>query len=185
MIVRTAAEWFTPVKATGMAAYLIASAVCGLTAARAPGMRVPRLASILCALDFALFVDITFDLRWKFYAWFKGAAIRHNLYSERSEPQVVALIALAVGLLVLAVRLSRRFASIRGAPLAVFGGLLSIGCWLAELISLHAVDAILYRYIGPLMVVCFVWILACAMTVRGILIAGSDTLRKLYSIRLH
>lgn len=171
MIMRTVTEWFTPVKTSGMAAYLTASAVCGLAAARAPGMRVPRLASILCAVDFALFVDITFDLRWKFYAWFKGAAIRHNVYSERSEPQLVALIALAVGLLLLAVRLCRRFASIRGAPLAVCGGLLSIGCWLTELISLHAMDAVLYRRTGALMVISFVWMLACAMTAGGISLA--------------
>lgn len=182
---RTAGEWLTPVKASGMASYLIASIACALTAARAAGRRVPRLASVLCALDFALFLDITFDLRWRLNAWFKEAAVSHGVYSERSEPQVIALIALAVGLQVLAVWLIRRFALIRGAPLAVCGALLSIGCWLTELISLHAMDAILYRYIGPLMVVSFVWILACAMTVRGILIAGSESLRKLHSIRLH
>ena len=182
---RTAGEWLTPVKASGMAAYLVAAIACALTAGRAPGRRVPRLASVLCALDFALFLDITFDLRWKLYAWFKAGAISHGVYAERSEPQVIALIALATGLLVVGVWLNRRFAPIRGAPLAVCGALLSIGWWLTELISLHAVDAVLYRYIGPLMVVCFVWILACAMTARGILIAGSDTLRKLQSARLH
>lgn len=168
-----------------MAAYLVASLTCALTAARAPGRLVSRLASVLCALDFALFLDIAFDLRCKLYDWLKGTAISRGVYNERTEPQVIALIALAVGLLVLGARLSRKLAPIRGASLAVCGALLSIGCWLTELISFHVVDTILYRHIGPFMVVGFVWILACAMTLRGIWIAGSGPPHKLNSVQLH
>ena len=184
-MMRTAAGWLTPVKASGMASYLVAAAACGFTATRSAGLRVPRLASVLCALDLVLFVDITFDLRWRLYAFYKRGAISHRWYNERAEPQVVALISVAVALLVTATWLCRRFAPVRGAPLAICGALLSIGCWLTELISLHAVDAVLYRHIGPLMLVCYLWILASAMTALGIWKAGSESLRKLYAIRLH
>jgi hypothetical protein len=183
MMMRTAIEWLTPVKASGMAAYLIAAASCGMTAVIAAGKRVPRLAAVLCALDLTLFFDITFDLRWKLYALIKGDAVRHGVYSERSGPQVLALMAVAIGVLVAVAWLSRRFASIRGAPLAICGGLLSIGCWFTEIISLHAVDAILYHNAGPLMVVSFVWMLACAMTIAGIVMAQASSFRYVTPVR--
>ncbi|MBV8114246.1 MAG: hypothetical protein JO300_05860 [Silvibacterium sp.] len=174
---RTAAEWLPPVKASGITAYLIASAACALTAARVPGKRIARLAAVLCALDLAQLLDIAFALRWKIYDVLKSGALRHHWYAERAGPQVAALIVMAAVLLVSGVWLCRRFTSIRGAALAICGGLLSIGCWLAEIISLHATDVILYRRAGPLMVISFVWMLACAMTTAGMLMAGASSFR--------
>ncbi len=66
----------------------------------------------------------------------------------------------------------RRFRSLTGAAVAVEGTLLSIGCWMVEVISLHATHSILYHHVGPLMIVSFVWLLTCAMTIAGILKAG-------------
>ena len=169
---RTVAEWLTPVKASGMAAYLIASAACAIGAARAADSRIRRLAAVLCILDIGLLLDIAFNWRWKLYNSLKGDAVNHPWYNQRSGPQMVVLLALAVALIVSAAWLSRRFASARGAPLAICGALLSIGCWLTEVISLHATDAILYRHIGPLMIISFVWILGCAMTAAGIAMAS-------------
>lgn len=176
---RTVADWLTPVKASGMAAYLIATLACAAIAARSADKRVIRLASILCTLDLVLLLDITFDWRWKLYFSVKRLALSHNWYNEqRSEPQIAALVIIALALLAAAAWLGRRFAPIRGAPLAICGALLSIGCWLTEVVSLHATDAVLFRHAGPLMVVSFVWMLAGAMTAAGILMAGRHALDK-------
>jgi len=47
--------------------------------------------------------------------------------------------------------------------------LLSVVVWCVEVVSLHAVDHILYHSIGKWMVVSALWILACFMTSIGIL----------------
>ncbi len=174
MMMRTVAEWLTPVKSIGMASYLVASVSCAATAIRGGNGRVTRLAAILCVLDLALLLDIAFNWRWKLYDRLRSDAMSLHWYDERSEFQVLALIFLAILLLFGAFWLRHRFAPIRGATLAICGGLLSIGCWMTEVISLHAIDAVLYRSAGPLLAVAFVWILASAMTTAGILIAGAQ-----------
>jgi hypothetical protein len=173
MMMRTVADWLTPVKSTGMVSYLIASVSCAFTALRGTGRRITRLAVVLGILDFALLLDIAFNWRWKFYGWLRSGAESHHWYDQRTGVQILALIVLAAFLLFAAFRLRRAFASIRGATLAICGGLLSIGCWMTEVISLHTIDALLYLSAGPLLAVTFVWILASAMTTAGILIAGA------------
>jgi hypothetical protein len=179
MMMRTVAEWLTPVKSIGIASYIIASVSCAATALRGSNRRVTRLAAILCALDLALLLDIVFDWRWKLYDWLRSGAMSLHWYDERSGVQILALIFFATLLLFAALWLRRKFAPVRGATLAICGGLLSVGCWMTEVISLHAIDAVLYRSAGPLLAVAFVWILASAMTTTGILIAraqpGSNT----------
>jgi hypothetical protein len=171
MLMRTAAEWLTPVRASGMAAYLTASVACAATVVRAADKRVVRLAALLCALDLALLFDIAADWRWKLYVRLRSDAVSHHWYNQRSGPQIIALLFVGVVLVAAAIWLGTRFASVRGARLAIFGGLLSVGCWLTEVISFHWTDAVLYRSAGPLMIVSFVWILACLMTAAGVLSA--------------
>jgi hypothetical protein len=172
MMMRTVAQWLTPVKTSGMAAYFIASFACARSAARAAETRTRRLAAAICALDVGLLLDIAFNWRWKLYDSLKDDAVSLHWYDQRSELQIAALVALAVALIVAAGWLSRRFATVRGAPLVICGALLSVGCWLTEVISLHATDAVLYRQAGPLMVVSFIWMLACGMTAAGIMLAA-------------
>lgn len=179
MMMRTPAEWLTPVKASGMAAYLVASLSCAAVAALATGRRVTRLAAVLCVLDLALLFDIAVDWRWKLYERLRRDAVSLHWYDQRSGPQMAALGCIAVALLIAGVWLGRRFASVRGAVLAIYGALLSIGCWLTEVVSLHAIDAMLYRRIASLMVVSFVWMLASLLTAVGILMAGISSRRDL------
>ncbi|MBV8629387.1 MAG: hypothetical protein JOZ83_00575 [Silvibacterium sp.] len=168
-----AAEWLTPVKASGVASYLIAAAACAVTAARSADRRVVRLAAVLGALDLVFLLDIAFDWRWKLYAQLRSGAMTHHWYNQRSGPQIAALILIATVLIAAAVWLSRRFAAVRGSPVAICGGVVSIGCWLTEVVSFHSTDAMLYRHAGPLLIVSFLWMLGCGMTAAGIWIAGT------------
>jgi hypothetical protein len=169
MLMRTAVAWLTPVKASGLAAYLMASAASAATSIRSDDRRITRLAAILCALDLFLTLDIAFNWRWKLHDQLSSSAMTHNWYDQRSGPQILALAFLAVVLLVAAVAFGRRLSSIRGGRMILCGALISIGCWWTEVISLHAIDAILYRSVGPFMVVCFVWMFAAITTTAGIL----------------
>jgi hypothetical protein len=171
---RTVAEWLTPVRASGMAAYLIATALCGVAWVRARrDKQIARLTGILGILNMALFFDIVFDWRWKLHDLLEGQAMANHWYNQRHWPQAGSLTVLGVLLLVGMGAAGRRFSSNPGVVLAIWGALLSIGAWSTEVISLHAMDAVLYHRIGPLMTVNFVWILGCTMTSIGILKASS------------
>jgi hypothetical protein len=156
-----------------MAAYLVAAASCGVAWVRArDNKQVSRLAVILGILHLALFFDIAFDFRWKLYDTLKSQAMADQWYNQRHWPQVGLLAIVWVLLLVWLGAARRRFSSTAGVVLAIGGTLLSIGCWSTEVISLHATDAVLYHRVGPLMIVNFIWMLACLMTAIGILKAS-------------
>lgn len=166
---RTVAEWLNPVRAVGMAAYLIAAALCGVALVRAQrDKQVARLAVILGILQTTLFFDIAFNWRWKLHDLLQSQAMADQWYNQRHWPQVWSLAVLGTFLLIGIGVAGRRFSN-GGVLLAIGGAVLSIGCWLTEVISLHATDMVLHYGIGPLMIINFVWILACTMTSIGIL----------------
>ena len=87
------------------------------------------------------------------------------------------LLSVSLGLVLLLLGLlatQRFFRGKVGARLALSGILLSVVVWCVEVVSLHAVDHILYHLIGKWMVVCALWILACLMTSIGILKVSSQ-----------
>ncbi len=172
MDIRTAAEWLNPVKAGGMATYLLASVACGVTAVKTVNPRISRLAVVLGLIQAVLLLDIGFDWRWRLYAWLRSQAESHHWYEQRHWPQIIVLATLAAALAAAMAAARRRFRSSPGAALAIQGTLLSMGCWMTEVISLHATDSILYHRVGLLMIISFVWLLTCAMTIAGILKAG-------------
>ena len=172
MEMRTAAEWLNPVKAGGIAAYLIASASCGVAAVTTANPRIARLAAALGLLDAVLLLDIAFDWRWRLYDWLRRQAVAGQWYEQRHWPQVVTLVILAMLLLAAVGSARRRFPSPPGAALAIEGALLSAGCWAMEVISLHMTDSLLYHHAGPFMVISFIWLLASSLTSVGILRAA-------------
>jgi len=171
---RTVAEWLNPVRASGMAVYLIAAALCGVAWVRARrDKQVARLAVILGILNLGLFFDIAFNWRWKLHDLLQGQAMADQWYNQRHWPQVESLAVLG-GLLLIGIGVvGRRFSSTPGVVFAIWGALLSIGVWSTEVISLHATDMVLHYSIGPLMIINFLWVLACTMTSIGILKASS------------
>jgi hypothetical protein len=52
---------------------------------------------------------------------------------------------------------------------AICGAILSLSCWCAEVISLHAVDAIFHATINGIMLVSLIWVAGSLMTGLGIL----------------
>jgi hypothetical protein len=171
---RTVAEWLTPVPASGMAAYLIAAALCGVAWVRARrDKQMARLAVILGILNIGLFFDITFNWRWKLHDLLEHQAMADQWYNQRHWPQVLSLAVLGALLLMGIGVVGRRFSSNGSVLVAIAGALLSVGCWLTQVISLHATDMVLHHRIGPLMIINFVWMLACTMTSIGILKASS------------
>jgi len=164
------AEWSNPTRIVGLSSNLFALLSCGIARVRGGGAPHGRwLASVLAALEAALFLDMVFDGRWLLHDLLDSEAIASNLYAFRGGPQVAAL-GLLGGVVVAGIVFTRRRLLGRtGAYLAVCGGILSLSCWCVEVISLHAVDAVLYHIVDEVKVVGFVWIACSLMTSAGIL----------------
>jgi len=173
-------EWLSPTRATGMAAYGFAAACCGVAWATAKGDRVvSRLAALLTFTEGFLFFDIVFNWRWMVHQALMDAAMRRNLYGSRRGPQELVLGVLA-GLLAFSIFLTLRFLANRTcALLAAIGGLLSVGLWCTELISLHFVDSITEHKFGRLMAISLMWLVASLITSIAILAEARAAKRRI------
>ena len=164
-------EWLTPTRATGIAAYGVAMACCGIAWARTRRRRtISQLAALLTVIEGALVLDMVFNWRWMIHQELMDLAQRWNEYEIRRSPQLIAIAILAVLLLVGLISALRILRGRAGALLAVSGVLLSLVLWCTEVVSLHALDHVLYHLLGPWMVVSLVWVFAGLMTSVGILI---------------
>ncbi len=161
---------FTATRITGVAAYAVAliSCVVALFLARADRER-ERFAVRLAAFEGFLLLDMVFNWRWDIHQFLMDKANQAALYASRRGHQTLVLAAIVL-LFIFAMRLvSHRLRGRPDALLAAAGALLSLVLWCTEVVSLHAVDHILYHPIGQWMMVSFLWIIASVTTSVGIL----------------
>jgi hypothetical protein len=170
----TSGEWLNSTRAMGLAAYGTAATCCAITWIRTKARHgASQLAAAFTFIESALLLDMVFNLRWKLHQFLMDFAMQKHEYDLRRLPQVIVLTLLG-GLLLFGLLAARRLFRDRvGARLAVSGILLSVILWCVEVVSLHAVDHILYYSIGHWMVVSALWILACLMTSIGMLMVSA------------
>jgi hypothetical protein len=170
-LVKTSADWLDPTRASGLAAYGTAVTCCAIAwiRTRARGTD-PLLAKVLILIESGLFLDVAFNLRWMLHQLLMDLARRAHEYDVRRLPQLIVMVCL-VGLLISGfVAVWRLFRGRPGARLAVTGVLLSLVLWCTEVVSLHAVDHVLYHLLGNVMLVSFLWVSASLVTSIGVLV---------------
>jgi membrane-bound metal-dependent hydrolase YbcI (DUF457 family) len=167
----TSGEWLSPTRAIGLLAYGTAVSCCAIAWIRTKARHgASQLAAAFTLIESALLLDMVFDLRWRLHQLFVDFAKQEHEYALRRLPQEI-VITLLVGLLLFSLLAARRlFRDTFSARLAVSGVLLSVILWCVEVVSLHAVDHILYHSLGGVMTVTLLWILSCSMTSVGILL---------------
>jgi hypothetical protein len=163
--------WLNPTRAVGLAAYGTACTCCGISWVRSKARpKISRLAAVLMLIESVLLLDVAFNWRWKLHDVFLGIAMRQHEYGQRRLPQAVVVTVLG-GLLFFGLFVAWRRLRDRGTTLlAVSGVLLSLIVWCIEVVSLHAVDHVLYSSLDGLMAVTLLWLLSCTMTSIGILL---------------
>jgi hypothetical protein len=167
----TSADWLTPTRASGLAAYGTAVTCCAIAWLRTRGRGTDaQLPAVLTLMESALFLDIAFNWRWMLHQILMDLAQRAHEYDVRRLPQLIVIVCLAV-LLILGLVVAWRFFRGRpGAQLAVSGVLMSLVLWGTEVVSLHAVDHVLYHPLGNLMMVSLLWVSASLVTSIGVLV---------------
>jgi len=126
------------------------------------------LFAVLSGVQLALLLDMAFEWRWKLHAWSMRTAMAYGVYDSRRLPQLLALAALAAGMVFCCVLIMKRLHHNRGAAIVLVGTLLSLGLWWVEVVSYHPIDMVLYRMIGKAMLVGFIWIGFALVTCLGV-----------------
>jgi hypothetical protein len=132
-----------------------------------PGGRV--LVS-LTVLQFALLVDMLFNLRWLLHNQLSGEFQVHHLYDRRVGPQHLALVLVAAAASIGIWLLMRSLRGRGGLQLASCGMILWMSTWLAQVISLHSMDVFLHLSLAHVTVRDAVWIVSSFMISYGVLL---------------
>jgi hypothetical protein len=135
-------------------------AVAGLLCVRAARNSSPSW-WILAGLNLLLVVEIVAGWRYRVHDVADALLLYQGLYEARRPWQVAMIAVAAVALLAAGLMVRAR---IRSAALASAATGLCFGfsIFVIEAVSLHAVDAVLYHKVGPVLVVAFFWTAASA-----------------------
>lgn len=157
----------SPNQEAGIASHLLAAVACGVVWTKSRGQN--RLTATLGLLELFLLFDAVFNWRWILHGFLVKTAMELSVYDERTLPQEVLTALLASATLVAAATTIRHSWNRPGACLAICGGLISAEFWAIEVISLHAIDLILERMVGPMLIIASVWIVSSALIMLGVL----------------
>jgi hypothetical protein len=127
-----------------------------------------RTMACITILEAFLFLDIVFNWRWTLHTAMVHFAIGHARYGQRRVVQTAALAFLGVLCVYVLWATVHKLHGKTGMIVAVWGVLLSLACWCVEIISLHQIDAILYRRVDGWIVIIPVWFTFCLMTAVGV-----------------
>lgn len=149
---------------SGFVAFLPPAVACAV-AARCKGIGSKRWA--ILAIIYAL-VSIEILVRGRHLIdqaigdWLRA----EQLYPERRPPQAAAILVLLM-LALLAARFVLRRAPTRRLKIATGATAAALTLFVVESVSLHAVDAIFYRPVGPIMLIGWLW-LVCGWTAAAV-----------------
>jgi hypothetical protein len=173
--------WWTATREIGFSSYAVTALVClwfSFRTRRAAWLVQARIAGLAAVAEFFLALDIVFEWRLFLHDFLAGTFVKYNLYSHRHTFQLVFLVAVSC---ILFLSLSIAFHSFRdrkGALLAVCALFVSFTLWFIEVISLHETDSALYHLVNGVMVIAFLWVITCALTLLGIGMDSHCALRK-------
>jgi hypothetical protein len=162
-----------PTQLTGLLSFAATATACAI-AARRSTRREARVWKVLGLINGMFLIEVFTGLRHSFHDYINTLLMAEGEYGQRSGMQEFIIIGLATIALVcgIVLLLSRRF---RGGALRIAAGLTLalVTLFAVETVSLHALDAVYYRPIGPVLLVGWLWAIAslgicwAALTVKG------------------
>jgi hypothetical protein len=162
-------EWFSPTRATGIAADIASFLACGWGWWNSRQRSVScRPFALLATVQLYLVLDMVFNWRWMLHDFGAQAATLLGLYSLRRSPQLAALGLLFLLTIFLSILILHRFRSRIGLGVAAISTSLAFGLSCCESISFHYVDVVLYHFIGRIMMVALLWASLALMTCIGV-----------------
>lgn len=167
-------DW-NPTRLLGTLSFALTSGLCGLVVylcflrrqRRDPGHSMGLWIGLLVA-QLAMLVELQTSMRFDAGEVLRSVIRDMDLYENRRQLQAMAFVVVAIPMIAI---YSTAFYMVRkrGLPviLAVGGTLASLSLFCLPLISLHAIDRIMYHHIGPVMLISLMWFGSAAVTFAG------------------
>lgn len=154
-----------PTQIAGILAFVVTALACFIASGarrKSRDLSIWRRLSIVYGL---LAIEMIAAMRHRIHDFVNALLKATGEYSARSGLQEMLIAALAIVIITTMGVYFVRLGKVKGATrLAVGVTIALVALFLLEMISLHAIDAILYRPIGPLMAIAYLWIAASAVT---------------------
>jgi hypothetical protein len=112
---------------------------------------------VLSAINALLVFEIVAGWRYRVHDLADAFLLSRGWYESRS-PWQMAMIAVAALMLLAAGYAARARIHSNAYVSAVMAVCFAVGIFVIEAISLHAIDALLYRPVGPVLVIAFFWL---------------------------
>jgi hypothetical protein len=160
-LVSTASLSVDATQIVGMAGFGVAAFLC---ARRAQPNKVRIDAAqwmVLATVSALIVVEIVAGLRYRVHDLADALLHDQSLYEARRPWQMAMIVVALIALLACAFVARARIPS-RALASAVFGVCCAVSIFVIEAISLHAVDAVLYRELGPVKVIAVFWLATSA-----------------------
>jgi hypothetical protein len=128
-----------------------------------------RLGTVLCLINGALAAECLVGSRFQAHSVVIVQLKARGLYDARMLPQEYLTVGCVLLAILLFVLMLSRPASRR---LAVGATTLAVALFVVETVSLHAIDAALYRPLGPLAAIAWLWIALGGLAMLGAWLMG-------------
>jgi hypothetical protein len=153
-----------PTQLLGLAAFASATIACIFAIRNRPSEA--RAWIVLAIVNAVFFAEILFGIRHHLHEIAVSLLLSVGLYASRTDLQyglIVASAAIPIGAALL-LSLIRRLRKPRPI-IATFASFSVLSLFAVEAISLHRIDEIFYQEIGPVLLIGWLWCVACAATV--------------------
>jgi hypothetical protein len=159
-----------PTQLTGLLSFAAATIAC-LLAAGHSGSRDARTWRFLALMSCIFLIESLSGLRYQIADLARSIAIANDLYAQRKGIlEGIDISLAAIALTFLALFLFRRHVASRGARAAASITVALFTLFAIETVSLHALDAVFYQPIGPVLLIGWLWAIAAV----GICLAATQ-----------
>ena len=155
-----------PTQLTGLLSFAAATVTCLIAARRS--LYEPRLWYLLAFINSLFAFEIIFGLRHRIHDFTNSILIAHGQYAQREPAQEMIVIFFAIfGLMLVTLFLVGRQVAGRPARVAVSATIAVLALFAIETVSLHSLDAVFYRPIGPVLTIGWLWAIAAIGIILG------------------
>ncbi len=167
-------DW-NPTRLLGTLSFALTSGLCGLVVylcylrrqRRDPGHGMGLWIGLFVA-QLAMLIELQMNMRFDAGDLLRDVIRDMDLYENRRQLQAMAFVLVTLPMIAV---YSTVFYMVRkrGLPviLVVGGTMASLSLFCLPLISLHAVDRIMYHHVGPVMLISLMWLISASVTFAG------------------
>jgi hypothetical protein len=148
----------------GIIAFAAATIAC-LVAAFPPATRDRRIWVVLALINGVFLIEVFFGSRHRIHDMANSLLTAQGTYGDRASIQKVLIMVVATSALIFSTFMVWSRAASASSKLAASTSIAVLALFAIETVSLHALDAVFYQPIGPVLLIGWIWLGACTVSV--------------------